>query len=847
MALYREGKAAMSADGTVTGTDTKWQSSLSLIRPGATIMFLSSPIQMAVVNKVVSDTEIKAITTNGAVVASSDYAILLSDSLTVDGLAQDVAETLRYYQSQETVIADAVEFFKDFDFESLQNLANQIKADSEAAGASATAAAASESAAKTSEPTAKESENKANTSETNAKASETAAKPSETNAKASETAANTSETNAKSSEDKAKTSETNANASETAAKTSETNAKASETAAKNSETNAKTSETAAKTSENNAKNSEVAAENARDQVQQIIDDAGEQSTLVALAQPDGAKKSGWLRNWALSQINNVGSALDGGMINLFEYANLTTIKTVSGVDVLNWSAALKQALIDGANYKRRVRAPAGEYYIEKLDEFTNLSGSSSLSQMSTFSLVGDGYDQTVFWTDSTSNAVLHFSTCKFYFKDFSMERRNVSVNTAGMESISLMQLGRNNTISAARLGYMESVRFNNSGCGLNAEHCWDSVFVDVMVHNFGTLAFRIGVHSMDNSNNLLFIRPHLESCRYNGTQLCRGFAHMSGPGGSTRNHGITLIQPHFEPGNFRCASLYLAYPQNFTVINPQINRNDTGAATPPIDSSQASPILYVSDGVNVQVIGGQLQHVESTRSDLVAPIMKFVGISKGISVASYIETGRTSRTDLESAIDFTLSTNGRREIDFTKSSVNSFNQMSSIGDRLRIGVLNDLQKVFDFVGESYTPAGASGSIARTNIMYSNTQDQSTSQTKIGELISEGHIRLKGYLGQNITIAAGATVTVNVGQGITQRRGKYGVYGLENNNQLFTEFFNVPGQPPSPIATGTSVNLSAAQPDVSVTNKLCVYQNEQYINLENRLSAPITVSVLFFAS
>lgn len=158
MALYREGKAAMAADGTVTGTGTKWQSSLSLIRPGATIMFLSSPIQMAVVNKVVSDTEIKAITTKGAVVASSDYAILLSDSLTVDGLAQDVAETLRYYQSQETVIADAVEFFKDFDFEALQNLANQVKADSEAAGASAAAAAASEGAAKTSETNSKASE-----------------------------------------------------------------------------------------------------------------------------------------------------------------------------------------------------------------------------------------------------------------------------------------------------------------------------------------------------------------------------------------------------------------------------------------------------------------------------------------------------------------------------------------------------------------------------------------------------------------------------------------------------------------------------------------------------------------
>lgn len=200
MALYRKGKAAMDANGVITGTGTKWQSALSLIRPGSTIMFLSSPIQMAVINKVVSDTQINAITTNGAVVQSSDYAILLSDSLTVDGLAQDVAETLRYYQSQETVIAEAVEFFKDFDFESLQNLANQVKADAETSATNAAAAAASKDAAKT--------------------------------------------------------------------------------------------------SETNSKASEIAAETARDQIQQIIDDAGDQSTLVVIAQSNGLKNIGQCANLA---------------------------------------------------------------------------------------------------------------------------------------------------------------------------------------------------------------------------------------------------------------------------------------------------------------------------------------------------------------------------------------------------------------------------------------------------------------------------------------------------------------------------------------------------------------------
>ncbi|AXQ68024.1 tail fiber protein [Klebsiella phage NJS2] len=343
MALYREGKAAMAADGTVTGTGTKWQSSLSLIRPGATIMFLSSPIQMAVVNKVVSDTEIKAITTKGAVVASSDYAILLSDSLTVDGLAQDVAETLRYYQSQETVIADAVEFFKTFDFESLQNLANQVKADSQSAGASATAAAASESkaktsetnakasetAAKTSETNAKSSETKAKTSETNAKASETAAKTSETNAKASETAAKTSETNAKSSENKAKTSETNAKASETAAKTSETNANASETAAKTSETNAKASETAANSAKTDAQTAKGQTQNLRDQVVDLV--AGVQAPDKLPTSPGSSRA--WMK---IANVKNAGQSncfaqfIIGGGAN-FGSANLPVdIFSISG-------------------------------------------------------------------------------------------------------------------------------------------------------------------------------------------------------------------------------------------------------------------------------------------------------------------------------------------------------------------------------------------------------------------------------------------------------------------------------------------------------------------------------------
>ncbi|QIG61989.1 tail fiber protein [Citrobacter phage IME-JL8] len=128
MALYRQGEASMTAEGQVTGVGTQWREPLSLIRKGATIVFLTTPLKLAVINTIDSDTEMTAITTDGEAVAQSKYVILLNDSLTVDGMAQDVAETLRYYQSKETEIEEAIEFFKNFDLKTLQDLVARAEA-----------------------------------------------------------------------------------------------------------------------------------------------------------------------------------------------------------------------------------------------------------------------------------------------------------------------------------------------------------------------------------------------------------------------------------------------------------------------------------------------------------------------------------------------------------------------------------------------------------------------------------------------------------------------------------------------------------------------------------------------
>lgn len=266
MAIYRTGQASMDAQGYITGYGTKWREQLTLIRAGATIIFLSNPLQFGVITEVVNDTSMRAITTNGAVVAKTNYIILLHDSLTVDGLAQDVAETLRYYQGKESEIAHFIEFLEDFDFAKLESLTNQTIQKAAEAKTSATNAKNSETAAKNSQTAAKTSETNAKASETAANSSKNAAATSATNAKASETAANnsknaaaTSATNAKNSENAAKAAQSQAEGAEAAAMASEEAAAASAAAALSSKNAAASSASAAKTSETNANNSKNAA------------------------------------------------------------------------------------------------------------------------------------------------------------------------------------------------------------------------------------------------------------------------------------------------------------------------------------------------------------------------------------------------------------------------------------------------------------------------------------------------------------------------------------------------------------------------------------------------------------
>ncbi|EOZ9361222.1 hypothetical protein ACQYEM_005139, partial [Enterobacter hormaechei] len=81
----------------------------SLIRNGCTVIAMTSPVQVFQITTIGSATSLTVTpAANPTVPAGTRFAILLSDSLSVDGLAQDIAETFTMYQRYMSGFADVM-------------------------------------------------------------------------------------------------------------------------------------------------------------------------------------------------------------------------------------------------------------------------------------------------------------------------------------------------------------------------------------------------------------------------------------------------------------------------------------------------------------------------------------------------------------------------------------------------------------------------------------------------------------------------------------------------------------------------------------------------------------------
>ncbi|MFP2504426.1 pyocin knob domain-containing S74 family peptidase [Buttiauxella gaviniae] len=106
--IYTTGTIAGNGS-TITGTGTNFTAAGSLIRVGCTLIAFTNPVQVLQLTAVTSANALSVTPAiSPAITAGTKYAILLSDSLSVDGLAQDIAETFGMYQKYMGGFADVM-------------------------------------------------------------------------------------------------------------------------------------------------------------------------------------------------------------------------------------------------------------------------------------------------------------------------------------------------------------------------------------------------------------------------------------------------------------------------------------------------------------------------------------------------------------------------------------------------------------------------------------------------------------------------------------------------------------------------------------------------------------------
>ncbi|WP_368544353.1 tail fiber domain-containing protein [Enterobacter soli] len=94
--LYNTGTIAINGN-TATGTGTNWTTSASQVRAGQTIIVMSSPVQLFQISSVNSATSMTVTPAASPALSGQKYGILVTDSLSVDGLAQSMSQLINEY------------------------------------------------------------------------------------------------------------------------------------------------------------------------------------------------------------------------------------------------------------------------------------------------------------------------------------------------------------------------------------------------------------------------------------------------------------------------------------------------------------------------------------------------------------------------------------------------------------------------------------------------------------------------------------------------------------------------------------------------------------------------------
>ncbi|WP_426728789.1 hypothetical protein [Enterobacter cloacae complex sp. 372C4] len=97
--LYNTGTIAINGN-TATGAGTNWTAPASQIRVGQTLFVLCSPVPMFQITAINSATSLTVTPAASPALSGQKYGILVSDIISVDGLAQAMSQLINEYKTR---------------------------------------------------------------------------------------------------------------------------------------------------------------------------------------------------------------------------------------------------------------------------------------------------------------------------------------------------------------------------------------------------------------------------------------------------------------------------------------------------------------------------------------------------------------------------------------------------------------------------------------------------------------------------------------------------------------------------------------------------------------------------
>lgn len=94
--IYSTGTISINGN-TATGSGTNWTAPASQVRAGQTIIVMSNPVQLFQISSVNSATSMTVTPAASPALSGQKYGILVSDIISVDGLAQAMSQLIKEY------------------------------------------------------------------------------------------------------------------------------------------------------------------------------------------------------------------------------------------------------------------------------------------------------------------------------------------------------------------------------------------------------------------------------------------------------------------------------------------------------------------------------------------------------------------------------------------------------------------------------------------------------------------------------------------------------------------------------------------------------------------------------